>query len=566
MPWLLVRVLLSLLLMPLFALRWLRRCLLRPPRGWVRLRVQPRLVELAVPGPLPAWIPLPRTATSTSVHAIRDLARRIARDPRIDGLLVELPRLRAGWAAALGLRSALAHLRSTGKPTAVLLPEGGGNLELLVASAAERILLPPQASLVPLGLLIERPYVGPVLERLGVRVDRMHRGAYKTAAESLERAEMSAPEREQLGRLLEVHRELLHRALAERIGGNDERVAQLLDAGWLDPDAAAALGLRLEAAYPDELPDRLGREGAPARFVEAPAYLRWHASLRHLAPWPRRVIAVVPLHGVIVDRAPVPGRRIVDARSLGALLEALADSPQAAGVILHVESPGGSALGSDLIARQVRRLGARKPVVACLGNVAASGGYLVASAATRIVAAPSTITGSIGVIALRPSIHGLLERIGVRNESLQHGANAALFSPSRALDESGRALFERRLDVFYRAFIAAVAAGRNRPEAEVEAVAAGRIWAGTDAADRGLVDRLGGLHEACEEVRHLLRERGMHGVEALEPVAIRPPAPTGSWLPWLATASVPQWAEELVVLRALGPQPLFFAPDVVHVH
>jgi protease IV len=250
---------------------------------------------------------------------------------------------------------------------------------------------------------------------------------------------------------------------------------------------------------------------------------------------------VVEARGAIVERAPSFGGAVCDAERLTALARSLAEDDRVAAVILHVDSPGGGALASDRMHRAFTKLAARKPLVACLGGVAASGGYYIAAAAHRIVARPATMTGSIGVVAARPLLGPLLARIGAAPRYLVRGRRAEMLDPFRPLKEDERARFEADLEASYLDFLAAVAAGRGKTIDEVRPLAGGRVWTGLDALDRGLVDRLGGLHEAVEEACTKL---GLAPGD-LELVTAASPSPA-PWSPraWLRAA----------LLEAAGPE------------
>jgi protease-4 len=194
-------------------------------------------------------------------------------------------------------------------------------------------------------------------------------------------------------------------------------------------------------------------------------------------------------------------------------------NPRIRGVILHVDSPGGAALASDRIHRELVRLAAEKPLVASMGSVAASGGYYIAVAAHEIVAQPTTITGSIGVVSARIVLEPFLRRLGIATEVLQRGAHARFLDPFLALDESGKQAVSREIDSIYDAFVKVVAHGRNRPVAEIEPLAQGRVWTGADAQRNGLVDRLGGFDAALDAVR----DRIGAGAKRLRVVALQAP-------------------------------------------
>jgi protease-4 len=188
------------------------------------------------------------------------------------------------------------------------------------------------------------------------------------------------------------------------------------------------------------------------------------------------------------------------------MLRDLREDARVAGVILYIDSPGGSAVVSDLLHREVVRLDAAKPVVAWMGNVAASGGYYLAAGARSIIARPTTITGSIGVISARPVASELMSRLGVRNEVVKLAPHADLHS-FRAVDAREAALIEAETARYYDRFLSVVAEGRKRPRDEIEALAGGRVWSGSDAHREGLVDHLGGYAEARAVLDGLLGDQ-----------------------------------------------------------
>jgi protease-4 len=193
--------------------------------------------------------------------------------------------------------------------------------------------------------------------------------------------------------------------------------------------------------------------------------------------------------------------RTAGSDSVGAALRAAAADDNVRAVVLHVDSPGGSAVASETIWREVVVLRAAKPVIVAMGGVAASGGYYVACPANVILALPSTLTGSIGVFGGKVVVRRLLDRVGLTTGSVSRGEHALMFSARRGFDDAERERLAAAIDAVYDDFVAKVARGRGRPVAEIEAVARGRVWTGTDAVDAGLVDRLGGLRDAVQVAR-----------------------------------------------------------------
>lgn len=492
-----------------------------------------------------------RPQASTSLHVLAEAIDLAIDDPRIRGLVVTLKDLRAGMAAATSLRAQLARLRAAGKEVVVHLPMGGGTKEVLVASAASKVYVAPATQLAPVGFLSSTRYVARALDRAGVEPEVLACGEYKTAGETLVRDAMSDGQREQVGALLDRFQEALVTAIAEGRGVSRARAVALVDTSPHHADAAVEAGLADGVAYEDELPRAIGLTGRGAArrmLVDAAAYraLRKRPLFRRLVRGPR--IAVIPVHGAIAH-APGPfGGFSTDARVTRLVRAARADR-RVVGVVLHVDSPGGSALASDRMHHEIVQLAREKPVVACMGDVAASGGYYVAAPAHKIVCEPTTITGSIGVVGVRLGIEPLLARFGVTTETLRRGAHAGLLGASVPLDDDERAALRRQLDAMYRTFLRVVADGRKMTVDAVEPLARGRVYTGAHALDVGLVDVLGGFDAALRELRAMLpssvRDRA-------EPAIPRPPRRE---LPLLDPPGGPARRAAALVLEAILPAP-----------
>ena len=497
---LVLRLIRNLLCVPLLPVWAIARWLSRPKGRWIAVRLKPHLVEARQPLP---WLRRVLDAGSlrrtSSLAAVRRLADYAISDSRIEGVAFVLPPLQAGWSVCVGLREQILRLRDAGKHTAVLLPRGGGHRELYVASAAERIYVAPQATITLLGLSAQSHYVKPLLDRIGVEVEPFARKEYKTAAERMSRDSMSEYQREQVQALIDGHTTALLEALSQRIGTTPEQTRTLFEVGVFRGQDAIDARLADALAYEDELPEKLGLEQQKKKkeIIEADRYLAFKEAklFRPLRRQP--YIAVVAIKGAISESGAPMGRR---ASIVAALRHARSDR-RALGVLLWVDSPGGSAEASDLIHREVVRVKEKKPVVAYFGEVAASGGYYVAAHADAIVAQPLGLTGSIGVVSARLMASQLLDRVGIRTEVLRTGPHADMFSPHRPLTDAARALMHRELDAVYDSFVARVADGRGRPVEDIEPLARGRVWLAADAHRHGLVDELGGMDTALDRLR-----------------------------------------------------------------
>jgi len=483
------------------------------PRGaWLEVRIDGPLVEVAPKSPF--W---DRRSRPTALHELRRLVKVASGDPRVAGLLVVLKGWQGGNATATALRRILASVREQGKRVVVYLPHGGGTRATYVASVANQIILAPQSHLSPLGYAVQAQYLKGALDQVGVEPEVLAHGRFKAAGETLVSEEMSPAHREQLEALLDDVHTVLVDALAEGRGVSRKLAREWVDEGPWSAAAAIRQGLADGAAHADELRERLdpaASSGAP--IVGFRRYLRRRVLCWY--PWRRRPrIGVIELHGPIVADVPTPFPVATGERFTECVDRALGDR-SVRGVVLHVNSPGGSVLVSDQMLHGVRRLAKKKPVVACFGDVAASGGYLAALGTAALYAEATTITGSIGVVAARLGVGPLLDRLGIRVHTVKRGNRADMHSPARALAPDERAVLERELEEVYRYFVEAVARGRARAVAEIEPLAEGRIYSGIAAHRLGLIDGVGGFPEAVRDLQQRIGSRAGR----LEPQLVGP--------------------------------------------
>ena len=476
------------------------------------------------------WLPQYAGPPTTSVQALKLFADRVVKDARVEGIVVTVPPLKAGWAVVESAREQLQRLRDAGKEIVVFLPRGGGNLELVLATAANRITMAPPVTLGPLGIAAEKRYIKPLLDKVGIEVEVEARREYKTAAEPAVLDSMSDQQREQLQALMTTMHKRVSTALASRPGIDAEGVDAILSQVLFTGQAAVDSGLVDALVYEDELASHVtGLDARKAKLDGAGRYLSWH-DWRLFRPLRRpRYIAVIPVYGAItVEPQRRPGRRAgADLKRLTSAIRAAAKDRRASAVVLHVNSPGGSALASDLIHREVEACRRHKPVVAFFGEVAASGGYYVAASADAIVAQPTSITGSIGVIMAKPMAAPLLERLGIVTETLRMSENADLFTIARPLTAAGRQILAREADRFYDTFVNVVATGRGKGVDVIEPLARGRVWSGVDALTHELVDQHGGLQAAVDEARKRVKGLAPQALDRLtaQVVAGRPGTP-----------------------------------------
>lgn len=465
-----------------------------------------------------------RRHRTVTLHEIRQIVDHVIVDDRVRGIVLTIKALAAGMATSVSLRAQLARARAAGKEVVVHLPLGGGTKEVIVATAGSKVFLGPAAQLAALGFTTRTRYVKSALDKAGIVPEVYACGEYKSAGESLVRDSMSDAQREQVGKLLDGFDAVLLDAIAEGRGVSRERARSIVDGGPYFGEAAIEVGLADAVAYEDEIPALLGlpRSGKPGPItkgiVSASTYLalRTRLLLRRITRAP--IVAVIPVHGAIAHASSPFGNFATDDK-LARMVRLARLDRRVKGVILHVDSPGGSALASDRMHHEIVQLAREKPVVACMANVAASGGYYVAAPAHKIVCEAITITGSIGVVGARLTLEPLMAKLGITTETVQRGARAGLLSSSAPLSEDERAALMRELDATYRTFVRVVAQGRKMKVDEVEPLARGRVYTGEDAKAAGLVDVLGGFEVALRELRAMLPADIR---EEVEPHVLRP--------------------------------------------
>jgi protease-4 len=557
----LLGLVLDLLMLPLSLLR--RGRIVRPG-AWLEVTIDGPVVDVA--GKPRLW--QLRAQKALSLHWLDEVVEAAAKDRNVKGLLVTIRSLSAGMASATSLRAVLGRARAAGKEVVVHLPMGGDTKEVYVATAASRVLLGPAAQLAPLGFRSAARYLRPALERAGIEPQVFACGEFKSAGETLVRDEMSPAQRAQLERLLDGFHDEVTAAIAAGRGVDLARARAIVDEAPYFGAAAVEAGLADGVAYEDELPAKLGLARGRRDLAPAGAYLARARRPLLRAVRRRPAVAVVSVHGTIAHASGAFGDVSTDER-LTRTIRAVRQDRRVRGVILHIDSPGGSALASDRMHHEIEQLAREKPVVACMANVAASGGYYVAAPAACIVAQPTTVTGSIGVVAARISIDPLLARLGIRTEVVARGARSSLLSPTGPLDEGDRAAIHRELDATYRAFVGVVASGREMAREEVERLAGGRVYSGKDALAVGLVDVLGGFDVALRELEQRLDPGVRGGVEVV--VAKPPRSPVRPLDPpdgaepsraarRLVGALLPEHERALVELAATGERTLLLAP------
>jgi len=455
---------------------------------------------------LPRLLTTPRTlffsfGPSDPYGALLERLEQARTDGEVAAVVLQVDGVPLGAGRIEELRSRLVALKAR-KPVLVYLT-GGGTAAYWLASGATAVAMPPSSALMLTGLARSELYLKDGLARLGVAVEVAKAGSFKSAPEPLTRSGPSPEAREMTGALLDAVSGRLEADIAAGRKLAPATVRELVDRGLFTAAEAKAAGLCDEVVWPDELDAWASRQtGRPVRvrggYQAAPP--------RRAERWGEPpAIAIVRLEGAIAPgqarREPLGDGLLGGADGTSEALRRAAADRRVKAIVLRIESPGGDAGASDLIWRAVVQARRKKPVVVSMGDLAASGGYLVAVGADYILAEPSTLTGSIGVFALKPDLSGLLEKLSIQRDAQRRGEVSELFSLTKPWTPAERAAVGRMIDAVYGLFLDRVAEGRKLPRAEVEQLAGGRVWTGAQALERKLVDRLGGLSEAVAVAR-----------------------------------------------------------------
>ncbi len=454
-------------------------------------------------GPLAGNAPSLRQAFA-QIHDLADA-------PGAKGLFLRVEPFGAAWGRASDLAEALREVRAAGKPIHCHFERADNVSYWLMTTSCDRIAMTPAGTLDLVGVAAQVFYARELLANLGVQAEILAMGRYKSFGETFTEDEMPETTREALGAILDDYSDALRAALAARGAGDAERAQALVDGGPYDSARAKAAGLVDGVEFDDESRERL-REASSAprvrrvRLVPSPPKAGLLDLLEALSAEPEDAapvgphVALVLVEGSIVDGDhPVPGRAV--ATPFVEHVRELARDPDVRAAVIRIDSPGGSALASDRMWHAVRRLAASKPVMVSIGDMAASGGYYIASAGTRIFAHDTSLVGSIGVIGGKVQLGDLARRAGVRPVVIRRGANAGWGSPFEGFTDAQRAVLRGSLEGAYRRFVGRVAAGRGTPWARVAAAAEGRVHSGRAGRALGLGDERGGLLAAIRAAR-----------------------------------------------------------------
>ena len=466
-------------------------------RSVLVLRVGGTLAEVAA-GDVVGYLRGSRTPT---VRSIVDNLRKAKVDARIRAVLLRPTGFDSPfWGKVQEIRDAVVEFKKSGKPLYAYL-EYAGDREYYLASAAEKVFLLPSSSLDVSGVATYEVFLRGTLDKIGAVADLDHIGDYKTYSNTFKEKGYTPAHKEMDKSLTRDLYEQLVRGIAEGRKKTEADVRRLIDDGPFLPEDALRAGLIDDVAYEDQVAEKLGSPRRE-RWMDGDDYARVSSGSLGLDRGPR--IGVIYASGTINGGRsgfdPVNGAIAGSDTLIEYIRQARKDSSLRA-IVLRIDSPGGSAPASDAIWRELmiaRNERADRPLVASMSDLAASGGYYIAMPAQVIVAQPSTLTGSIGVVSGKFVTGGVYEKLGAHIDSTSVGRHAEINSPARPYTPDERRKVLEQLQAFYDQFIEKVADSRHRRPEQIDQVAQGRVWTGQQAKQHGLVDELGGLERAVQ--------------------------------------------------------------------
>ncbi len=439
--------------------------------------------------------------------------RKAKVDDRISGMVLDINFPDIGWGKAYELRSAIADFKTTGKPVYAYM-EIGMNREYYIATAADKIFLAPAGDLYVNGFAAEAMFFKGSLDKLGIEAEVIQIGPkYKNAPDQYTKREMGEGQQEVINAVLDEYVRQFTTAIAENRKKSVEDVKAIIDGAPYHARQAQELGL-IDGALTErdvyaEMKTQLGYgEDRELRTIRTGAYKEIPSDSLGLNNGER--VAVVFASGAITlgnSNDGTFGGQMAGSDTLVKAINDAADDRSIKAIVLRIDSPGGSALASDQMWHAIEHAKSKgKPVVVSMSDVAASGGYYIATNADRIVAEPTTITGSIGVFMGKPVVKGLYDWLGITNQYVTRGKNAGIFRATEKWTPEERAKMEEQTNkIYFEDFLPKVASGRNIDVEKANSIAQGRVWTGTQAKEIGLIDEFGGFEKAVSIAKELAK-------------------------------------------------------------
>lgn len=427
---------------------------------------------------------------------------RAAEDPTIKELVLSLNGLSLGFGQAQELREALKYFRNNGKQIYCHLTHPN-NIGYYAASAADKIFIPPVSQLELVGLKAELTYYAGSLDKLGIKVDMLRIGKYKSGAEPFTQSAPSDETRESTNRILDDIYDQFVTAIAEGRKLSPDSVINTIDNGPFTPVEALEYNLVDGLSYQDNLFENILN---PIPRISFNNYIK---DTLINDGWPRKpVIALVVAEGEITENKgsanPLSQDENLTPNYMARTFNYVENNSEIKGIVYRINSPGGMALAGDEIHHSVKEASHYKPLIISMSNVAASGGYYIAMPGQKLFANPGTITGSIGIYGGKADLSGLYDKIDLGNELYTRGKYAGMLSTIRPFTDFEREKYFKHLMAFYKHFLTLVVENRGLKTDSVDNLSQGRVWTGKEAAANGLIDELGGVKQAIDYTADLI--------------------------------------------------------------
>lgn len=481
----------------------------------IKGNIQERGQELALFGTQPE-----------SLKQYMDLLRKARLDDEIHSVVLRIGPNSMGMATVQELREAVSELRKREKRVIAIL-EDDSQASYLLATAANEVAMPPSGDLLLHGVNADSYFLKELLDKVGVKVQILHVGQYKSYGETFTQDEFTTPARQNMTEIVDSVYDQVRQMIAEGRKMPADRAEQAINGGPLSAENARKAGLIDRVTYADDLLEGLKKD--KLSIVKAEDY-KSNSSSSSSDSSDISLLGLISMLSKSDDASDSSGNypQVAVMYAIGGItlgsssgsglgvdteiasddfiqeLEKLKNNDKIRAVILRVNSPGGSAFASDLIWKKVEELKTKKPVVASMSDVAASGGYYISMGANKIIAQPGTLTGSIGVVGGKPNLANLYKKIGVNKTNISRGQYAAMFSETRDFNDAETSAVQNIMQRTYEEFVTKAAQGRNLTYDQLHEVAQGRVWTGEAAKNVGLVDALGGLDTAIVETKALI--------------------------------------------------------------
>jgi protease-4 len=474
------------------------------------------VLVLNVSGDLPDYVPDDQFAKAIGIGQKQSFTslltqlRKAKIDKRVGGVMLDINFPGIGWGKAYELREAIADFRQSGKPVYAYM-EMGMNKEYYIATAADKVFLPPPGDLYINGFAAEAMFYKGSLDKLGIEAEVIQIGPkYKNAPDQYTKKEMGEGQREVINAVLDEYFGKYTSAIADARKKSVDDVKAIIDNAPYSATQAKEQGLIDGALYQEQIYEEfrkvLGyKDGDKVRTIRGGAYRDIPSDSLGLNKGER--VAVIFASGAINSGRSSDGTfggQMVGSDTVVQAVNDAAEDSSIKAIVLRVDSPGGSALASDLMWNALENAKAKKPVVVSMSDVAASGGYYIACNAHKIVAEPTTITGSIGVFMGKPVVKGLYDWLGVTNEYVMRGKNAGIFRETEKWTPEERAKMEEQTNnIYHNNFLPKVSKGRNMDVEKANSIGQGHVWTGTQAKENGLIDEFGGIEKAIDIAKQL---------------------------------------------------------------